>query len=162
MTSFRPRSPFIEDQTQLGNVRAVSDYTQLCFQFVQYRWRIAIERLAVLKQILNGEEVHQWTLKSPSLGENIEDIQHFLRNTSTQIGLLTLDSVVTVSLKVNAINLTMACPAYVVYFYSTGLRLAIDSLISGLQGLVSAGRFDRGSAQSTFEFVDKVLLQLMQ
>jgi hypothetical protein len=127
----------------------VGGYTQLCFQFVQYKWCIAIERLAALKQMLNGEEVHQWTLKSLLLGENIEDIQHFLRSTSTQIGLLTLDSVVTVSLKVNAITLTMACPTHVVYLYSTGLRLAI----SGLQEQVSAGRFDRGSVQSTFGFV---------
>lgn len=112
--------------------------------------------------MLNGEEVHGWILKSSSLGENLEDIQHFLRDTSTQIGLPTLDCAMTVSSKVNAINLTMTCPVQVVYLYSAGLRLTIGSLIRGLQEQETTGGFDRDLAQSTFEFADNVLLQLTQ
>jgi hypothetical protein len=74
MTSFRPRSPFIQDQTQLCNVRAVSDLEQLYFQFVQYRWHIAIQRLAGLEQILNGEEVIGWTPQKLLLGKSLEEI----------------------------------------------------------------------------------------
>lgn len=162
VTSFRPRSPFIKDQTQLSNVRGVSDHAQLYFQFVQYRWHIAIERLAALKQILNGEGVHGWILQSPSLGKNLEDIRHFLRDTSTQIGLPTLDYTMTVSSKVNDIDLTITSPVRVVNLYSTGLRLVIESLIRGLQEQETARGFDRDLAQSTFEFADNVLLQLIQ
>ena len=43
-----------------------------------------------------------------SLGRNLEDLQHFLRDTSNQIGLSRLDYGVTASSKVDAVNLTIA------------------------------------------------------
>ena len=162
MTSFRPRSPFVEDQTQLSNAQGVSDQAELYFQFVQYRWRIATARLTALKQMLNGEKVHEWTLKSPLLGTNLRDIQQFLRDTGSQMCMPIPDCATTVSSKVNAIDLTMACPEHVAHLHSTGLRLAIDSLRSGLHEQKTARGFDWYLVQTTFGFVDKILLQLMQ
>jgi hypothetical protein len=112
--------------------------------------------------MLDGEVDHGWILKSPSLGENLKDMQHFLQDTSTQIGLPTLDYTVAVSSEVNGINLITGCPKRVVYLFSVGLRLAIDSLMSGLQEQVNIGSFDRDLAQSTFGFTDTILLQLMK
>ena len=112
--------------------------------------------------MLNGEEVHQWKLQSPSLGTNLEGIQQFLRATGSQIGMPILRCATIASPKVNDLDLTMDCPVRIMDLYTTGFRLAIDSLRSGLQEQRSVGRFDRGLAQSTFEFADKVLHQLMQ
>ena len=162
MTSFRPRSPFIEDQTKLNNVLAVSDHTQLYSQFVQYRWRIAIDRLVALAQIVEGEDVFEWTPRPLSLGKNLDDIQHFLRNTSAQIGLPIPGYAVPASPKVNAINLTIARSEHMLSLYSVGLYQASDSLRSGLQEQIVARGFDRNMAQSTFKFVDNILVQLMR
>jgi hypothetical protein len=74
----------------------------------------------------------------------------------------TLNCTATVSLKVSAIDLKMACPEHVAHLHSTGLRLAIDSLGSGLYEQKTGRGFDRDLAQSTFRFVDMVLLQLIQ
>jgi hypothetical protein len=70
--------------------------------------------------------------------------------------------VLKVSSKVNAIDLTIACPEQTVYVYSVGSRLAIDSLKSGLHEQEIARSFDQDLAQSTFESADNALLQLMQ
>ena len=56
----------------------------------------------------------------------------------------------------------MICPVQVIYMYRAGLRLTIESLITGLQEQEHAGGFDRDLTQSTFRVADNVLLWLMQ
>lgn len=52
VTSFRPRSPLIRDDTVLETVRAISDLPELYFQYAEYRLEILEERIrAHLKAI---------------------------------------------------------------------------------------------------------------
>jgi hypothetical protein len=52
VTSFRPRSPFLPDDTVLTTVRPVSDLSELYYDFVEYRLEIVEERVrAKLKQL---------------------------------------------------------------------------------------------------------------
>jgi len=130
-------------------------------QFVRYRLRIAIERLAVLEQLLNGNEVFGWKPQSHSLGKNLEAIQYLIWHTSTQVDLPILYGTVSASSEVNAINLEMACSERVLYLYSFGLRSVRDSLMIGLHEQEVTGNFDRDLVQSIFSFADKILRQLM-
>lgn len=45
MTSFRPRSPFIKDDTELRTVRPISNLSELYYDFAEYRCEILEERL---------------------------------------------------------------------------------------------------------------------
>lgn len=52
VTSFRPRSPFVKDDSVLKTVRPVSDLSELYFGFGEYRMEIMEERLrAKIKEI---------------------------------------------------------------------------------------------------------------
>ncbi|KAF2876508.1 hypothetical protein BDV95DRAFT_483811 [Massariosphaeria phaeospora] len=45
VTSFRPRSPFLKDDTELRTVRPISDLSELYYDFAEYRLEIMEERL---------------------------------------------------------------------------------------------------------------------
>lgn len=52
VTSFRPRSPFLKDDSVLKTVRPVSDLSELYYEFGEYRMEIMEERLrAKIKEI---------------------------------------------------------------------------------------------------------------
>ncbi|EXJ96401.1 hypothetical protein A1O1_01527 [Capronia coronata CBS 617.96] len=52
VTSFRPKSPFIKDDTVLTTVRAISDLSELYSQYAEYRFEMLEERLrAHLKDV---------------------------------------------------------------------------------------------------------------
>ncbi|PGH03508.1 hypothetical protein AJ79_07343 [Helicocarpus griseus UAMH5409] len=52
VTSFRPRSPALPDDTVLTTVRAISDLSELYFQFSEYRLEMLEERIRIqLKEI---------------------------------------------------------------------------------------------------------------
>lgn len=94
---------------------------------------------------MNGEEVFGWTPQPLSLGKNLEDIHHFLWDTSIQVEI-PLNAMVPASSKVNAINIPIHHPGQIVDAYTVGLRLVCDSLMSGLHELEVARNFDRGLA----------------
>ena len=45
VTSFRPRSPHVKDDTVLTTVRAISDLPELYFQYTEYRLEMMEERI---------------------------------------------------------------------------------------------------------------------
>lgn len=52
VTSFRPRSAHVKDDTVLSTVRAISDLPELYFQYTEYRLEIMEERIrAHLKEV---------------------------------------------------------------------------------------------------------------
>ncbi|EXJ79046.1 hypothetical protein A1O3_08547 [Capronia epimyces CBS 606.96] len=52
VTSFRPKSPFIKDDTVLTTVRAISDLSELYSQYAEYRFEMLEERIRVhLKEV---------------------------------------------------------------------------------------------------------------
>ncbi|WEW61278.1 hypothetical protein PRK78_006768 [Emydomyces testavorans] len=60
VTSFRPRSPALPDDTVLTTVRAVSDLSELYFQFSEYRLEMLEERVRMkLKEIRDQKRAHR-------------------------------------------------------------------------------------------------------
>ena len=60
VTSFRPRSALIKDDTVLTTVRAVSDLPELYSQYTEYRLEMLEERIrAHLKEIRNRKRAHR-------------------------------------------------------------------------------------------------------
>lgn len=138
-------------------MHTASDSSQLCSQFCQYRWAIAIERLTALRQILNGEQVPGWVWNSPLLGENFEEIRQFLQDTYEQLGMGGNNARMPVKSKSNTIDLTTNCAVKKLGSYCFGLRQAADRLALGMQQQRDIAEFDARLAQSTFERVDYIL-----
>lgn len=157
MTSFRPRSPFLQDQTRLCNVYEVSDSSELCSQFFQYRIEIAIQRLTALSRELNGDKVPGWESNSPLLGQNVEDIRQFLQETCEQLGMRVNSDKMQLTSEANTIDLArFACTTYIV-MYALGLDQAATELTLGVREQRDAGGFARELARRTFEGVDYIL-----
>ncbi len=156
ITSFRPQNPFLSDQTQLSNVHTSSDSSELCFQFCQYRWAIAIERMTAFRQILDGKQVPGWVWNSSLLGENFEEIRRFLQETREQLGMTGNKAPIPKNSKSNAIDLTN-CATKKLDLYSFGLCQAVERLALGVQQQQDKAGFDARLAQSIFERVDYIL-----
>jgi len=50
VTSFRPRSPYMKDDTVLTTVRPISDLSELYYEFAEYRCEIMEERLRKVRK----------------------------------------------------------------------------------------------------------------
>lgn len=71
VTSFRPKSPFVKDETVLTGVRSISNLSELYTQYSEYRLEVLEERIrARLKT-----ERHREVAKRPF---NIQDTRDFL------------------------------------------------------------------------------------
>ena len=52
ITSFRARDPFIPDESNLGNIRPISNHSELYFQWTQYRIDVLQKRLDGMKKVM--------------------------------------------------------------------------------------------------------------
>ena len=60
VTSFRPKSAFVKDDTVLATVRAISDLSELYSQYTEYRLEILEERVrAHLKEIRDRQRANR-------------------------------------------------------------------------------------------------------
>lgn len=60
VTSFRPKSPAVKDDTVLTTVRGVSDLPELYFQYSEYRLELLEERIRMkLKKIRDQKRAHR-------------------------------------------------------------------------------------------------------
>lgn len=66
VTSFRPRSPAIADDTTLSNVRPVSDLSMIYHQFAVYRLEMLKERIRQELKLLHGS--HRANKKTDTRG----------------------------------------------------------------------------------------------
>jgi hypothetical protein len=65
VTSFRPKSAFIKDDTVLTTVRPISDLTELYSQYAEYRFEMLEERIrAQLKDIRERRRAHRFDTKA--------------------------------------------------------------------------------------------------
>jgi hypothetical protein len=156
VTSFRPRSPFLQDQTRLCNVLKVSDLSELYSQFYQYRMVIFLERLKRWWEILDGEADGEAVLNSLFL--NIESIRKFLCETCEQLGMRVNNNEMPASLEeANTVNLkALNFPIYTVMF-SLKLKQAARKLMGEVREQRDRGGFDLKMAIQTIESVDNIL-----
>jgi uncharacterized protein (UPF0335 family) len=65
VTSFRPKSAFIKDDTVLTTVRPISDLQELYSQYAEYRFEMLEERIrAQLKEIRNERRARRFDTKA--------------------------------------------------------------------------------------------------
>lgn len=72
VTSFRPRSSLVKDDTVLTTVRPVSDLSELYHQFVEYRFEILQDRLRQIEREIRDR-------KRARRRFNTIHVKHFIR-----------------------------------------------------------------------------------
>lgn len=85
VTSFRPRSSAVPDDTTLSNVRPVSDLSELYTQFSEYRLEILAERVQEeLKKVREANRTNQ-RRDSDELRNFLQEQLDFLTHTKEEL-----------------------------------------------------------------------------
>lgn len=71
ITSFRPKSPLLKDESVLTGVRGISNVPELYSQYTQYRLEILEERIKDRLKTERYRELAGWTF-------NISEVRQFL------------------------------------------------------------------------------------
>ena len=87
VTSFRPKSPFLPDDSVLTTVRGISDLSDLYYEFGRYRLEIMEERIrAQLKRLRDSHAAGKKT-DTGALKAFLDAQTQFLKQTDDQIVL---------------------------------------------------------------------------
>ncbi|KAH0551621.1 hypothetical protein GP486_007162 [Trichoglossum hirsutum] len=85
VTSFRPRSAFVRDDTVLTTVRPISDLSELYYQFSEYRFEILKERLCSMLECLREGRSAGKKAKARPIKDFIEEQIDFLERTNQEL-----------------------------------------------------------------------------
>ncbi len=85
VTSFRPRSPTLPDDTVLTTVRPVSDLPELYFQFSEYRLDILEERIRTQLKDLREKKRAGRKLDTKALKRFLKEQEVFLAHMNKEI-----------------------------------------------------------------------------
>ncbi|KAK5014134.1 hypothetical protein LTR60_003515 [Cryomyces antarcticus] len=85
VTSFRPRSPHLPDDTVLTSVRPVSDLSELYYEFGEYRLEIVEERLRAQLKFLRETHTAGKKINTKALKKFLQEQEIFLRRTNEEI-----------------------------------------------------------------------------
>ncbi|KAI9809859.1 MAG: hypothetical protein M1825_000292 [Sarcosagium campestre] len=85
VTSFRPRSPFVRDDTVLATVRGISDLPELYSQFSEYRLEILSKRIGQELDKLRCRRHESKALDVKGLKAFLRDQQEFLKRTDEEM-----------------------------------------------------------------------------
>lgn len=85
VTSFRPRCPTLPDDTVLTTVRAISNLSELYFQFSEYRLEILEERIRDKLKTLRENKSSGKKLNTLSLKKFLKDQEDFLAHMNKEI-----------------------------------------------------------------------------
>ena len=85
VTSFRPRSPTLPDDTVLTTVRAVSDLQELYFQFSEYRLEILEERIREQLKKMRESKQGRKRLDTKTLKRFLKEQESFLLHMNDEI-----------------------------------------------------------------------------
>lgn len=85
VTSFRPRSSILPDDTVLTTVRPVSDLSELYFQFSEYRLEMLEERIrSYLKEMRDRKRARR-PFNTPDLKRFVAEQEKFLAHMNKEI-----------------------------------------------------------------------------
>lgn len=85
VTSFRPRSPFLADDSVLTTVRGISDLSELYYEYGLYRLEMLEERIRVqLKQIRETHAAGK-RIDTKAIKAFLEEQESFLGRTNAEI-----------------------------------------------------------------------------
>ncbi|KAH0534102.1 hypothetical protein FGG08_007299 [Glutinoglossum americanum] len=85
VTSFRPRSPSVRDDSVLTTVRPISDLSELYYQFSEYRFEILEERLRGMLKSLRERKAAGRKTEAGAIKSFIEEQMVFLGRTSQEL-----------------------------------------------------------------------------
>ena len=85
VTSFRPKSPHLPDDSNLHTVRGISDLSEVYYEFGRYRLEMLEERVRV--QLKKLREAHAAGKKTdtPALKRFLDEQERFLQHTNGEI-----------------------------------------------------------------------------
>jgi len=87
VTSFRPKSSFIRDDTVLNTVRPISDLSELYFEFAEYRMEMLVDRFqAKLRELRANHRAGKRTYVK-LLKDFLAEQQQFLNHMNNEIVL---------------------------------------------------------------------------
>jgi len=85
VTSFRPKSPFLADDSVLTTVRGISDLSELYYEYSRYRLEMLEERVRVqLKQIREAHAAGKKT-DTKRIKAFLEEQERFVKCTNDEI-----------------------------------------------------------------------------
>ncbi|GAB1737645.1 hypothetical protein NU219Hw_g2060t1 [Hortaea werneckii] len=85
VTSFRPKSPFLADDSVLTTVRGISDLSELYYEFGRYRLEIMEERIrAQLKKLRDMHDAGKKT-DTKAMKAFFEESERFIRHTNSEM-----------------------------------------------------------------------------
>lgn len=85
MTSFRPKSPYLPDDTVLTTVRPISDLSQLYYEFGEYRLHMLEERLRAQLKTLRETHAAGKKTNTKALKKFLGEQEQFIKRTNTEI-----------------------------------------------------------------------------
>lgn len=85
VTSFRPKSPFVRDDSVLGTVRPVSNLPDLYFDFAKYRMEVLVDRLQAGLKSLRDENCAGKRISVTVLKDFLAEQEAFITFTNEEI-----------------------------------------------------------------------------
>lgn len=85
VTSFRPRSPYLKDDTVLTTVRPISELPKLYYEFGEYRLAMLEERLRTQLRVMRDNNGAGKKLDTKSFKKFLDEQQRFLERTNEEI-----------------------------------------------------------------------------
>jgi len=85
VTSFRPRSPYVRDDTVLTTVRPISDLSELYFQFSEYRLEMLEERIRTQLRLLRESKQRGKALDTQQVKEFLAEQEGFLAHMNQEM-----------------------------------------------------------------------------
>lgn len=85
VTSFRPRDPTVRDDTVLTTVRAVSNLSQLYFQFSEYRLEMLQERIRLQLERMSETMLAGKKFDTAALKSFLKEQEDFLAHMNKEI-----------------------------------------------------------------------------
>lgn len=85
VTSFRPKSPFLPDDSALPTVRGISDLSELYYQYGRYRLEILEERIRDRLKRLREDNAAGKKTETKALKGFLEEQEQFINRTNTEI-----------------------------------------------------------------------------
>ena len=85
VTSFRPRSPALPDDTVLTTVRPISNLSELYFQFSEYRLEILEERIRKELKMLREAKLRGKKLNTPKMKTFLHEQESFLAHMNQEM-----------------------------------------------------------------------------
>jgi hypothetical protein len=85
VTSLRPKSPYLADDSDLSTVRGISDLSELYYQFASYRLEILEKRVQAQLEALKANHKDGKRTLTKQLKAFLDTQESFLQHTNSEI-----------------------------------------------------------------------------